>query len=479
MKKIFSFIGCVGLMLLALTACSPEEYSSANQSGIPSIEDINPVIEVDQETNTVVFSIDNPGCYPIWTIDGVNGHPTTNGLSKVYVVAGTYHYSVQIANRNGVAEGTYEGTFEIETTRFDFSDAIQKLTGGSSKQWRVYAAKKGHLGCGENLGNPLLWYQAVPFEKENNTIYDDFITFTKTDDAAGVDYSYDAGEDGYTFMNKGISIFPGSDGSNDFDAQAVGNAGAQTDVHSTLSYDGDNDMVTFTLPAMTLFPYLADDAQLNGATEYYITDLGDKTITVVLNLPGISWQLILINGEDEAVEEEFDPENVNWADVDSPANIGAAFNAKAMTFWWASWGWSNNSDTTHDSEPTYTFENGVHSLITTCGGEAQWMGQCKLEDVPMSIEAEQAYDISVDIDASVAYDNMTLKICQADNDDAVLVVKGPGEAKLKKGVNKVRFAKIFAGASFDQAKLLFDFGQRDGGEEFKISNIIVQKHNPK
>jgi hypothetical protein len=482
MKKIFSFIGCVGLMLLALTACSPEEYSSAKQSGIPSIEDINPVIEVDQETNTVVFSIDNPGCYPIWTIDGVNGHPTTNGLTKKYIVAGVYHYSVQIANRNGVAEGFYEGSFEIETTRYDFADAIQKLTGGSSKQWRVYAAKQGHMGCGESLSNPTGWWSAGPYDKQANTIYDDFITFTKTDDAAGVDYSYSAGEDGYSFLNKGVTIIPGTDGSNDFDAPAVSTPGIIVDAKSSLSYDGDNDMVTFTLPAMTMFPYIADNAQLNGATEYYITDLGDKTITVVLNLPGISWQIILINGEDEAAEEEFDPENVNWADLNSENNLAQGFISGAYTKYWysAAGNWDGNG-----VPPTQTYADGVFTITHNQQTWDKWNGQNNLEGVSMNIVKDEFYDISININASAAVENVIIKLAQSKDEDPTDAANDrfifvDENVKLKKGDNVVRWAKRAATDNFTKAQLIIDLGNGvPEGTTLAFSNIIVQKHNPK
>lgn len=483
MNKIFRMLGCASLMLMALAACSPEDYDSANQAGIPKIEDINIAVEVDQETNNVTFAINNPGCYPIWTIEGVSGHPTTNGLVKNYVVAGTYSYSVQLANRNGVAEGSYSGTVTINETRYDFSDAIQKLTDGSSKEWRIYASKAGHMGCGESLTNPANWWAAAPNDKINDCIYDDRLTFTKSEDGGSVKFSYSAGEDGYTFMNKGVTVFPGSDGNNDFNAPAVGNAGAITDGVASLGYDSGNDMVTFTLPAKALFPYLADDAQFNNATEYYITDINNKTITVVLNLPGISWQFILINGEDEAVEEEFDPARINWCAVDSPENLGAGFNTKGtMGFWWANAGWAQIGD------PGFSFANGVYTINVTDNGGSEWQAQCSINEVPLKIEAEAYYDISCKITASQSIDRITIKVNKdpdVQNDPNTLLYDG--KVSLKKGENIIRFAKRMATdaehdngpTSFDQAKFILDLGGAPVGAELQLSDIIIQKHNPK
>ena len=467
MNKIFRMFSLASLMLTALVACSPEEFEGASEAGIPKIEDLKPAIVVDQETNNVTFAIDNPGCYPIWTIDGVSGHPTTNGLVKNYIVAGTYNYSVQLANRNGVAEGSYSGSVTIDETRYDFTSAIQKLTGGSSKEWRIYASKKSHMGCGSSLASPSEWWSAG-------------LTFTKTDDGGSIRFSYSAGEDGYTFMNKGITVFPGSDGDNDFDAPAVGNAGAVAEGTAALSYDGDNDMVTFTLPAKSLFPYLADDAQFNNATEYYITDLTDKTMTVVLNLPGISWQFIFINGDDEAVEEDFDPDNVNWAAVDAPENIGAGFNTKGtMNFWWANAGWAQIGD------PDFSYANGVYTITVTDNGGGEWQAQCTIPEVALPIEEGAFYDISCKLTASEAIDRVTIKVNKdPDESGDPNALYYNGAVALKKGDNVVRFAKVMANnngnpIAFDQAKFILDLGGAPVGAEVKLSDIVIQKHNPK
>lgn len=496
MKKIFRNIVGAVMSGLAIVACSPEDFSGANEMGLPSIDNYEAKVTVDQESNVATFEIvctDGSvaeGVYPIWTINtGSETKSTVNGFkTNKVVVAGTYSYTFQVGNRNGISDGVKSGTFTINTTRYDFLPTIEKLTGGSSKEWRVYSATKGHLGCGEGHNNPAGWWSAGPEEKASEGMYDDRVIFTKTDAASAGAYSYSAGEDGNTFLNAGVTLFPGNPGA-DWSYPCVGLNGAQTDAAFTLDYNADRDEVGIVLPAKTLFPYLANDVQFNQSATYWITDLTDKVMTLVLDLDGISWQVILINGENEAQEEGFDPDKVNWCGVNDAENLAIPFNtAGSFTFWWATWGWANGGDGSQN--PIFSYDNGVYSITTVSGGEAAWQGQCSIPDVAINIEEGQTYDISFKVDASESYENLIFKVCETDNDDNILINKEG--IKLKKGENVVRYAKVFAEktvenegskevvlGSFTSGKLIFDVGNRPEGLTLKFSDFIIQKHNPK
>lgn len=61
MKKIYKQISGALLMLtliLNITACSPESFTSPNEAGIPVVSDYEDCIRIDvnQETNYVTFS---------------------------------------------------------------------------------------------------------------------------------------------------------------------------------------------------------------------------------------------------------------------------------------------------------------------------------------------------------------------------------------------------------------------------------------
>ena len=78
MKKIYKQISGALLMLtliLNITACSPESFTSPNEAGIPVVSDYEDCIRIDvnQETNYVTFSFQGQkGVMPVWIIDGKN-----------------------------------------------------------------------------------------------------------------------------------------------------------------------------------------------------------------------------------------------------------------------------------------------------------------------------------------------------------------------------------------------------------------------
>lgn len=358
----------------------------------------------------------------------------------------------------------------IDETRYDFGPTLDKLSGGSTKEWRIYANKAGHMGCGPYT-NPTEWWSAAPHDKDGNTIYDDRITFSND-----YKYTYSSGEDGHIFVNTGVNHYATNpNNGSDYDTPENG-------MESTfeLGYNAAEDVVTLSLPAGTLFPYIANDVQFSSGSTFRILDINNKTITLSLDLEGISWQFILVNGEDEAEEEGFNPDDVNWCAVDAAENLGAGFNTKGtMSFWWANAGWAQIGD------PGFSFADGVYTIDVTENGGGEWQAQCTINGVPLNIEEEAYYDISCKLTASESIDRVTIKVNKdpdVDGDPNTLFYNGG--ISLKKGENTVRFAKIMAmngstPIAFDQAKFIVDLGGAPVGAQVSLSDIIIQKHNPK
>ncbi|MCM1221991.1 MAG: hypothetical protein NC548_46715 [Lachnospiraceae bacterium] len=466
-------MGGLLLMALAVAACSPEEFDGSNSDGAPSAaglqEGVDYIVNVNQETNEVTFTLNMPGYYPIWTIEGVNGTTTVNSYRTKVMIAGTYGYSLQIGNRNGISDGTVEGTYTVNTTRFDFSEFYKKLCGDGTKEWRISSKDEAHLACGEAGTDGTNWWKAGADEKISNGVYDDRITFSLDGK-----YTYNPGEDGLVFCNKGVSVLGHeTDPDNDYDTHVE----YQETTYSLVYNPDAASEVNIVLPANTLFPYMSHDDQYNNACEYIVNKITDKKIDMTIQMPDIAWHFILINGEDEAPSQDFDPNLVNWCDVNSDQNLATGFNtAGAMSFWWANADWQQTAD------PGFDYADGIYTITAAVNGGAEWQAQNSIVGVAVNIEAEEYYDISVDIESSANIDRYTLKICKDGDDDNILFYNGA--LSLTRGNNTVRFAKRIAAkgdeaTSIDIAKWIFDFGGTPEGTVFKISNFIIQKHNPK
>lgn len=299
--------GAAALAVMALAACSPESFDGPNSFDIPEVMDYDTKVTIDQEKNIATFNLIDKngnaakGVYPIWEITTTSTVKVTNDGYKTPVVpvAGTYSYTMRVGNANGISDGLRAGNFTFNETKYDFSSFLDNLTDGGTKEWHVYAAKQGHLACGESLTNSANWYAASPNEKSSQGIYDDRISFTAGSSFASGEYKYNAGNDGLTFCNSGVNTLGVTGAKEDYSAPCIGVNGAQTDVSYSLGYKADVGMVTITLPAKTLFPYMASNDFMNGSYTLYVTEINSKTMTCVIQLQGICWQIIFLSGENE------------------------------------------------------------------------------------------------------------------------------------------------------------------------------------
>lgn len=473
MKNILKTLGLTLMAVLAMTACSPEKFDGADENGLPNIASADYTVTVDQETNMVTFTLNTPGMYPIWTIEGSPEYKgTVNGYKKHYIFKGTYNYTLKVGNRNGVSDGEVTGTFTIDNTRYDFSKTIAALTGGDTKEWRIYASKKGHMACGPEGSDGTGWWSAAPNEKAGEGIYDDRITFSSTDA-----YTYSAGEDGNTFINAGVTAF-GVTAGGDYSMPLVGQFGMLSEGKYALGYNDAMGQETITLPAHMLFPYIGHQQQIDAAYTLRILSIDSKYMELALDLPGIVWHFSLINGDDPEPSTDFDPEKVNWAETGSSLNLAKNLNTVgSMVFWWADAGWAQQAD------PTFEYANGVYTITAPYSTAAQWQAQCSIHNGGLNLEAGKAYDFQVVIEANQLFENATIKVCQEDNDDNILVFANP--VVLKKGTNVVQLAKRYVkgkdggDADATNCKFIIDLGGCPAGLSVKVKDIVVQAHNPK
>ena len=172
-----------------------------------------------------------------------------------------------------------------------------------------------------------------------------------------------------------------------------------------------------------------------------------------------------------------DVPTVDWVDVNSPENLGAAFNTiGAMSFWWADAGWMQIAD------PGFSYANGVYTITANDATVSEWQAQCSINGAPLLIEKGQKYDVRVTITTNMELGRATVKVNKdpdVTNDPNTLCYRG--DFVLEDGENIIQFIGEVAKNNgeeieFDQGKMIFDFGGCPAGFEAKISNIIIQKH---
>lgn len=204
MKNIWKYIA-VAAVAAFTGACTPH-YPELVPSAVPQASDLDVNISVDQETNYVTFTVNNPGVVPVWIfgdqlVDGKANKKYSypvNGLKLRFRAAGEYSVEVKAYNRNGISEGSLLKTFTLENTYRDPFDAkpyIRAVSSGASQNWVWNSTADGHFGCGPSLDAVKGWWSCEAGGKA--VLYDDILTF----DSEG-NYTFNP-VDGQAYANKG------------------------------------------------------------------------------------------------------------------------------------------------------------------------------------------------------------------------------------------------------------------------------------
>lgn len=421
MKTILKYM-TIAASAVALYGCQDDHYD-INTNSLPSVSDINVEYQLLEE-NKVKFTLLNQGCNPIW--DFGNGVPNTiNGVIYQFPIAGDYIVKVKMYNQNGVTDGAKEIALSF-TESFKFTDEEVKIL-TTVKNWCFAWEESGHLACGENADNPTGWWAAGPEEKKDNSIYNDKITF----EDGGV-YKYDP-VDGKTFANKGVTVFPGSDGENDFDAET-----SAIEKKWRLEYEGDN--LYLFLDPESIIGYIASDDEYK-APKYQVKEISDKKLVLLNNLPGITWQYILKPYEEYTAK---DPNLINFDETKYEISYRP--------------GWNDRSD-----KAKVTFEDGVYTLSLPEATEKAFQAQLSL--LPgLKLSANQNYRINVKLKANQNLNGATFKLEEATDNTIALL-------DLKKSINLVaneeyEISELVKGQDVEDLQLRFDFG--GNGKDFNV-----------
>ncbi len=442
MKKINYILGAFAAVAMSLASCSPEEFDSVSEKGLPLAKDAKVTAIVDQTINQVTFKLDGNAVYPIWFVnEAATPYSTQNGLKKIFSNAGDYEMEYRVGNRNGFSQGIGKVTFHIDNSLVDMTKYTTLLSG---KTWRIAKDVQGHIGCGEPGTDGLGWYSAAPNEKEASGLYDDELTFT-TDGS----YTYSPGADGLVFVNTGCTVMPGNPGDgNDFDAAAE----QQT---ATYTIEGRGNDVYLVLPAQTLFPYVSCDNQYNKP-EFRIESITGSELVLVYDDGSIAWHYILTSKADEPTFDGFDP--------DSEFNMfkGCTFT---NSFYYAP-GWGQIAD------PTITADGNSYTVSLPTATNETWQAQVMFH-TDMTTAATSNYDFSCKLMSTTDHNNVTVKLTKESDDNTYFFAE---TVKLKAYEEYVFYKSDMPGIDMDAVKIVFDFGGNAENTEVTISDIVLKDH---
>ena len=460
MKNLFKY--SIGALFagLAMTACSPDEFSGADINGLPTVSGVDFNISVDQETNQMIATYTpQPGTYPVWILNGTQ-YSTLQEVGYNNPEAGTYMIDLMLGNRNGFSQAMVSKTFTFNETKIDYSADFRRITG---KEWRIANKEVAHMGCGPAGTAGTEWWSAQPNDKKDFGVYDDRITFTAETRKGGT-YSYNAGADGKTYVNTGTTKW-GSEPA-DFDA-VIGN---QTSTWSFEVYDWEDadgkvtKQTYIQLGQYTAFPYISSDAQYENP-KFRIETLTATKMVLVYDAPdgSIAWRFILTSAADERLVEE------QGFDANSDFNLWKGVTPEATFYFAPNW----SPDRTAEMQATYTDKGNDYSVTVPDAASDRWQAQMHLHTTGVVTSAASHYDFSCIFVADADIDGVTVKVTNEADNEAIIDVDN---ISLKAGKEYVFWKSDVEGKDLSPVKIVFDFGHATGVTNINVSNIVLKDH---
>ena len=227
MKKIIINIVSIFALLLMVN-CQDDNFSFGSIDAPTNLEVTAEIVGQSSDFPDgdgsgkikLTSTADNAISYKYIFSDGTSENAPNGVFEKRFTKPGvnTYVITVIASGRGGITTNT---TLEIKIlSNFTDDEAVQLLTGGSSKKWYWSASETGHLGVGPNSSDVTqnyypVWYQAAAFEKagspNSSCLYDNVLTFSLDGDQ--LKFNLDNG--GRTFFNAAFLSVGGGSGGED------------------------------------------------------------------------------------------------------------------------------------------------------------------------------------------------------------------------------------------------------------------------
>jgi len=202
----YLLVSLVGLMI-TLNSCNKDEYEMGELIAPSNVTLSYEIVGVDDEnpngdgSGLVNFTAtaDNAITYTYSFGDGTSPQTAASGkITKQYAITGVNSYNVTVS-AVGTGGITSSKTDQLEVlSNFEDEEALEFLTGGSSKTWYWAANLSGHAGMGtqaEDYGNAeytfASWWSIGPFDADKACMYEAELVFTKTEN--GLTYEQTTG----------------------------------------------------------------------------------------------------------------------------------------------------------------------------------------------------------------------------------------------------------------------------------------------
>ena len=456
MKKLAYILAAAALVF----SCAKEEINHPSEGEVPEAASYEPVIAVDQEINQVTFSVDAKGIVPVWVFQASDEtwseYHAGNGFKKIFTKSGDYSVRMHVMNAAGMSPDYTQKTFHIDNTLANYDKYITFLAGGTAaentKDWHIDGSVENNMGCGPAGTDGLEWWHAGIGEKAAFGVYEDIMTFGG--DGA---YTYNPGEDGATYVNKGVTVEPfiSQKGDNTEDYNA-----AVSEQSSTYKFETRGDDLYLVLAENTLFPYIDNDA-FWSAPEFKVLSASRESFELVHDEGSIAWHYIITSKAGPVVFNGFkyNADSNIWLPADS---------THEFSFYYAP-GWSQIAD------PETSFDGGEYTLVLPSATSDQWQAQFHIiPTAPVILTADKHYDFSVIVNATKDIPNMTFKLTDVGDDGNFLFAE---RENVKAGEQLIFYRTDLAGIDAPNGvKMVFDFGGNPDGTTVSLARIVLKDH---
>ena len=373
MKRFFKYIAVAMAMSLLAIGCTTE-ILTPDQNKLPEASSLDVVIDVDQATNYVTFSVKNTALVPMWIFgeDKIDGKAnkkyayTGNGVSLRIREAGTHQVEVKAYNAHGISVGSKIVEYTLDNTYrdpFDPTPYMKAIAG----EWQWNSEVAGHFGCGEPGTDGTNWWSCGANEKADWSLYDDRMTFT----ADGL-YTYNPG-DGQVYVNKDSGF------KNEYNTNDGNDYLAPIDEYTT-SYTIENswndagiEEIYLVLPEGSNLSYIPNPEALTSPRWRFLetkTSAIKKKMSLVIDNGGIAWKYEFIPAVKVATPEELlagtSAEGKVWVlDTESRGHLGCGESVENPAGWWAAGANEKAGTGLYDDEITfypdgkYTYSSGA------------------------------------------------------------------------------------------------------------------------